>query len=364
MKLLAASRKYIPPLFITAGSVVIALLLIELFLRIFTPSAHIPQREYDPHLGWRGRSNLKCILAEQSFSISISQNSKGFRDKSRNSKGTWGVYRVLCTGDSFTWGWAVEQDAIYTSILEKRLLHEGYPVEIINTGVGGYSTDQVLLYLQREGFDYSPDIVVYQAAQNDITGNAQTVVEGLYHKPYFVLNDKGEPILEGYPVPPFTPLQRLRYCLSRHSRLAYFLKHRIHLSLFRGRGDAPGTGQVLRDRTEIDTEYPFRLFCALISKMHGECKARGVRLAVLIDFPFDPEQIKLWGRTCGGVDTHFLKAYLRSNEESYDTPAFIPKDGHWTESGHRWIADYLHDSLLVDLMQEKQPQKYRGRDIP
>ncbi|MBN1165475.1 MAG: hypothetical protein JXB45_12930 [Candidatus Krumholzibacteriota bacterium] len=342
-------QKYLLPVLLISGSTIVTLLAAELVLRLSAPLANIPQREYDPYLGWRGRSNLRCLLKEQSFSISIAQNSRGFRDRKRSLRGAPEVPRVLCTGDSFTWGWAVEQDLIYTSLLERRCLREGRRVEVINAGVGGYSTDQVLLYLQKEGFRYSPQVVIYQAARNDIQDNTRKRCEGLYHKPYFTLDDEGKLTLQGCPIPPFTLGQQLRYRLSRHSRLAYFLKHRLHLSLCSLSGklrEGGSSSATLPAITEAD--YPFRLFCSLIVKMQEECEARGARLLVLIDFPLEAERMNLWRRKCADVETHFVEGYLRDKEESHGSPAFLPHDGHWTENAHRWIADYLYANLFRD----------------
>ena len=85
---------------------------------------------------------------------------RGFRDAERQFAKPEGVRRVLCVGDSFTWGWGVEDDKIYTRVLQRMLDAEGRRTEVINAGIKGYGTVQCLVYLLHEGFEYAPDVVV------------------------------------------------------------------------------------------------------------------------------------------------------------------------------------------------------------
>jgi len=337
---------------LSAGALVVVLLVIEIFFRIAAPRDNIPQREYDPHLGWRGRPNLKCVLNERLFTISISQNSRGFRDSERSLSKAPGTVRILCCGDSFTWGWAVEQDEIYTAVLEQRCGDAHQDVEVLNAGVGGYSTDQLLLYLVREGFSYSPDYVVYQAAWNDVRDNPRTVVEAIYNKPTFDLEGDGSLVLRGSPVPPLGAAGTLKYFVSRHSRLAYFLKHRLHLARFAAptdddpAADSPPTADSPTTALPEEIGYPFRLFCRLVAEMDAACRKRGVGFVVLIDFAVTDEELEHWETVCRNVDVRFVADYLVAREEAAGVPAYVPLDGHWTADGHRWIADLLYEDVL------------------
>ena len=99
-----AFRKCASLLCLSAGAVVLVLIVAEAGLRILAPGQHIPQREYDELLGWRGRPELDCELREKLFTISVSQNSSGFRDRDRALAKRRGSMRIMCLGDSFTWG--------------------------------------------------------------------------------------------------------------------------------------------------------------------------------------------------------------------------------------------------------------------
>lgn len=100
-------------------------------------------------------------------------NSKGWRDVEHSYLKPGGCVRILCLGDSVTYG-AVPFKDLYTRRVEELLHREGYTnVEVVSMGVGGWGTDQGLEALEREGVRYRPDIVIYQFCGNDITDNLQ-----------------------------------------------------------------------------------------------------------------------------------------------------------------------------------------------
>ncbi|MCK4409820.1 MAG: hypothetical protein KAW67_07025, partial [Candidatus Eisenbacteria sp.] len=206
--------------------------------------------------------------------------------------------------------------------------------------------DQLLIYLREEALDYSPDLVLYQVARNDIRGNTTTVAEGLYSKPRFVLRDDGELVAENCPVPPLSSLGRVKYMVSRKSRFAYFLKHRVHLGRHGVR--QPGAGAAVQQKPMVSdrADYPFKLFCRLVNEMRNECEARGAEFAALLGFRLSDEQLEYWRRECEGIETHFLREYLLELEETSGLPAFIENDGHWTEQGHWWVAEYIRLNVL------------------
>ena len=62
----------------------------------------------------------------------------------------------MVIGDSFAFGWGVSDSQTYSARLEAALP----ALEVINLGVGGYGTDQMLLMLREEGLRYAPDLVI------------------------------------------------------------------------------------------------------------------------------------------------------------------------------------------------------------
>jgi lysophospholipase L1-like esterase len=84
-------------------------------------------------------------------------------------------------GDSFAWGYGVEESERFSQLLEGAL-----GAEVINAGVSGYSTDQELLWYGNEGIKYETDLVILVIAGNDVGDNDRQLVNTIYYKPKFV----------------------------------------------------------------------------------------------------------------------------------------------------------------------------------
>jgi len=79
-----------------------------------------------------------------------------------------GVTRILGLGDSITFGSGVPFEETYLRKLENKLNSEGFPAEIIKTGVNSYEFDHQYAYYKEEGYKYNPDIVILGLFLNDI----------------------------------------------------------------------------------------------------------------------------------------------------------------------------------------------------
>ncbi|HXI02872.1 MAG TPA: GDSL-type esterase/lipase family protein [Candidatus Saccharimonadales bacterium] len=80
-----------------------------------------------------------------------------------------GIYRILCMGDSSTFGWGVEPEDAYPERLRAELerRHPGARIEVVNMGVCGYSSFQGRILLKREGLAYQPDLITISYGSND-----------------------------------------------------------------------------------------------------------------------------------------------------------------------------------------------------
>ena len=95
-------------------------------------------------------------------------NNHGLRDDDFTTRKPKGTRRVLCLGDSRTFGYLVDQDEAYPSQLE-RLLRERYPsgrIEVLNAGRPAYSIYQGLRYLELRGLQFEPDVVTVGFGSN------------------------------------------------------------------------------------------------------------------------------------------------------------------------------------------------------
>jgi lysophospholipase L1-like esterase len=100
---------------------------------------------------------------------SVSLNSRGFRGPEFTKEKQPGVVRILCLGDSWTFGANVDDAAAWPRRLEARLAEEYGPArfEVLNLGVMGYSSFQGLELLRRTGMELDPDLVLIGFGMND-----------------------------------------------------------------------------------------------------------------------------------------------------------------------------------------------------
>ena len=108
-------------------------------------------------------------------------NSLGYRNDEFPLKKPDGVYRIVALGGSSTYDVRIEDNAAtFTAQLEK-LLKEDYgyqSVQVINAGVPGYNSWEMLVNLEFRVLDLNPDLVIIYEGTNDV--HARLVVPSAY----------------------------------------------------------------------------------------------------------------------------------------------------------------------------------------
>jgi lysophospholipase L1-like esterase len=124
-----------------------------------------PYYKADAELPWVPRNNVVGRHDRQGlFSSSFSTNSRGLRDGEHQIQKPAGTERVVVLGDSFTWGWGVNDGEVYPRRMEEHLR----ATEVINLGVTAFALRDSIVYFKREGLQYEPDVVVVGFCLNDI----------------------------------------------------------------------------------------------------------------------------------------------------------------------------------------------------
>jgi len=142
-------------------------------------------------------------------------NSRGFRG--REIAMPKRVPRVLVFGDSFAFGLGVDEDHLLSRHLERLIGFTG-PVEVVNLGVSGYSTDQEYVLFQELGAQLAPDVVLLVMCDNDFVANTRDFMYRRYYKVYFDLAE-GRLVRRSNPVPRLRVAQRAKLWMSCRSNL-------------------------------------------------------------------------------------------------------------------------------------------------
>jgi len=102
------------------------------------------------------------------YGVDIKTNSMGFRDYEYALEKPSGKKRVLFLGDSFTLGWGVPLDSLYSKQLEQMLNEDYNKIEVINAGVGNYNSIMEVELFKLKGLELNPDLVILMYFINDV----------------------------------------------------------------------------------------------------------------------------------------------------------------------------------------------------
>jgi len=166
-----------------------------------------PRVEYkmepDTLLGWVKPASTVGIRKNDEYEVPESTNSLRLRGPEYPVVKPAGESRVLLLGDSFAEAYTVPFDSSFSEVMKRALNTDPKrPVQVLNSGTAGWSTDQELLYFRRDGRKLGADLVVLLFYQNDVVSNASDRYwRG--RKPRFVLSgaDDSTLVLQGVPVP-------------------------------------------------------------------------------------------------------------------------------------------------------------------
>lgn len=123
-------------------------------------------------LMWKLRANQDVVRSGPNFltrssSYRVTSNSLGLR--SPEPRDTSDI-RIVCVGDSDTFGQGVNGDETFPFYLERYLSENTRKdFEVINAGISGWSTAQEYIFIRGYLEQLHPDILILQVNSNDFT---------------------------------------------------------------------------------------------------------------------------------------------------------------------------------------------------
>lgn len=166
--------KFINVILSVLMSLLIGLLVFEGGLRLIGKGPPTTLTEFDPLQGWSNKAGQTITRGTvEGFDVTYGFNKYGMRDDAVSPEKPEDLTRVVALGDSFTLGLTVRRDYLFVDLIEK-LWTAGQELEVLNTGTEAYSTDQQVAWLEANGAEWKPDIVLLFPYENDIYWNGQT----------------------------------------------------------------------------------------------------------------------------------------------------------------------------------------------
>jgi hypothetical protein len=167
---------------LSAGGVIVALLISELIVRIAAPAWCDQWKMWrrDPIYVRGLRANVRDAAVHGltgEFAFRFSTNAQGLRcDHDLVSPKPPGRVRCLVVGDSVTFGYGVDQGETFSDHAQRALDPPGDRIEVINAGfASGYTFDTEFLFTREVAGSWQPDVVVVGVClSNDLSDLSTT----------------------------------------------------------------------------------------------------------------------------------------------------------------------------------------------
>jgi lysophospholipase L1-like esterase len=356
------------------GAVALALLTLELGLRLFAPQTLVTE-----HLTWRSDPAVGVRLAPgraRTGAHEVRLNRLGLRGPELGARA--GGERLLVLGDSFAFGAGVAEEQGFVGRLAAALAPE---VEVVNGGTPAYGTRREARWLEEFGAQVDPtQLLLAVFVGNDFSDNFGPDLLRAVGGDLFVV-DSGEP-----PPPALAALRRLRFA----SHLWRFVAARTALVPGRnptGAGD-PGEGaadsggapgprflalqserlfalEAERADGPPQVEAAYGATELALDRIRQWCQERGVALSlVLLPDRLQVEDNLLTavasrvGRSREEFDLERPQRFLAAWAARYGLPVvdllpsfraasaagaalYLPNDSHFSPEGHRRAAEQL-----------------------
>jgi lysophospholipase L1-like esterase len=222
-------------------------------------------------------------------------NSLGFRGDEVGLEKAPGVFRVVCAGDSTTFGiGAITNDYYAYPYLLGKLLKQRFPgrgIEVINAGVPAYTSAEILANLEFRILDLNPDLVILLQGINDAAVRT-------YPRNFGFLNDYSHYRKPLCPVREGRVSRKLRKYSYLYAYLAAIFEAKNRTINYHTVWATPQEeimnsrwNRLKKTSDKIDTSIPFRRNTTIAVKL---LKSYGIK-AVLMTVPCYPmEEHKEW----------------------------------------------------------------------
>ena len=288
----------------------------------------------------------------------------------RESPSQSAAKKVLCLGDSFTFGWLLKEDETYPYLLEEMALKEfgAESFQFLNGAVGGWGTSSYLAFLEHYGQIIKPDIVLVFLNTDDIGRSIKSEFYRLADDQSVQFSPKPEQVNKLKKILNFLPFYD--YLLT-HSHFVQFLRY-TYVSLrypkpkYQEENSPPSLIVPGSNSTESSLRLAPKLGQALFRKMKQWCKENKCRLLVTttgihlrsnkndpttVFMKSAPQFFKTEGIDFHDISLDFEQKTAKEGIKNY----FRPHDFHPNKRGAALIAETVWSWLKEKLARTNTP---------
>jgi len=340
---------------------------LSVFFKLFSrsESAGSASTQYDKELGWIGISNFY----QKDFydpGVYLHSNSQGFRsNEDFTTNVPSGKLRIICSGDSMTFGSGVTNDETWCQLLQTM----DPRLQTVNIAQAGYGVDQMYLWYLRAGAALDHDVQLFAFVTDDFRRMELKSFSG-YGKPILQMNH-GQLTPGNVPVP---KQPAFLHWWARHSPQLMQLRSLSGLArlleILSGRRTAAALGGAGEEQ---------RLVVANVIESLGAVNRQKHSTLIFVYLPtradyFPNETILAWRRFLEEetakrgvvfIDllTNFQKLPLADMEKLFictdSSQYFATVKGHFTKAGHENTAKQLYEGLrsMPEIASKFAPRK-------
>ena len=370
-------KKYLLNFLTLIITLLILFIIFEFSLRIFDPQPIIKRNyieasptifEEGENIPWQLKSlvDTRHLSVFDEWNVSVKTNSFGLRDQEYTTELNGSKKKILLLGDSFTFGYGVEQEDTYANLLEK-LLGDNYVV--INAGYAdGYSPDTEYIYLKEKGLKFNPDVLLLgffvgndidDVGSNDLVGDDKGLPKKIVSNNFYI--DENNRLRAKYN-------SSIDHNESILYKIKLFLNYNLHSYIFLKDKLRPIYSKLTKDESILensiygnkygeDLELLWEKTQNILLEMNSIMKNQGKDFIIVLipkreqfyeekddtyNFSNPNQKLINFGRD-NGIPIIDLLPYFKQHPNNFNL--YFKKDGHWNSGGHKFAAEKIYEEL-------------------
>lgn len=315
-----------------------------LFLRDFKQTLPLAERQhtqYDSYLGWVNIPNVH-VPHMYGPGVYLRTNGQGFRNnRDFDAQVPAGKSRIICSGNSFTLGYGVDNDHAWC----QRLTDFDPRLETVNMGQGGYGVDQAYLWFKRDTEKLGHHVHLLAFVTPDFRRMENDQFHG-YGKPVIQI-ENGSLVVKNVPVPRLA--YRSPWLVSNFANLQRLRS----VELFTRVGAKFGVA-VNQPDAVIKKEQTQKILLKIFEDLKRVNDLRSSKL-VLVYLPLESELegsgseewLDFIEHAAKSLDISLInvETAFRALPPAEVAGLFIPKDGHLNDKGNEFVANVIYHNL-------------------